>query len=135
MFQKIKNIYKEASNKKVLSNKTPQKNRISDSKYNFIVMRRGPKAPRRAWRAPQPFTGAKEGAWSAPNFYYSMIQNEILKFSKTKIKLKRTPQSSKKSKTYIRRPQIKKFYKTYPTKSGNSDSKYNFKIFKNQKSN
>ena len=38
--------------------------------------------------------------------------------------------SSKKSKTYIRRPQIKKFYKTEPTKIGNSDSKYNFKIFK-----
>ena len=28
-----------------------------------------------------------------------------------------------KSKIYIRRPQIKKFYKTDPTKSGNSDSK------------
>ena len=33
------------------------------------------------------------------------------------------------------RSQIKKFYKTDPTKRGNSDSKYNFKIFKNQKSN
>ena len=42
--------------------------------------------------------------------------------------------SSKKSKTYIRRPQIKKFYKQTP-KIGNSDSKLNFKIFKNQKSN
>merc|ERR1712177_145150 len=31
--------------------------------------------------------------------------------------------------------QIKKFHKTDPPKSGNSDSKYNFKIFKNQKSN
>ena len=41
--------------------------------------------------------------------------------------------SSKKSKTYIRRHQIKKFYKTDPTKSGNSDSKYNLKIFKNPK--
>ena len=27
------------------------------------------------------------------------------------------------------------FYKTHPTKSENFDSKYNFKIFKNQKSN
>ena len=38
----------------------------------------------------------------------------------------------KSQKTYIRRPQIKKFYKTDPPKSGNSDSKYNFEIFKNQ---
>ena len=35
----------------------------------------------------------------------------------------------------IRRPQIKKFYKTDPPKSGNFDSKNNFKIFKNQQSN
>ena len=34
-----------------------------------------------------------------------------------------------------KKPQIKKFHKTDPPKSGNSDSKYNFKIFKNQKSN
>ena len=33
----------------------------------------------------------------------------------------------------MRRPQIKKFYKRHPPKSGNSDSKYNFEIFKNQK--
>merc|ERR1712089_24621 len=33
------------------------------------------------------------------------------------------------------RPQIKKFYKTDHPKSGNSDSKYFFKIFKNKKSN
>ena len=33
------------------------------------------------------------------------------------------------------KPQIKKFHKKDPPKSGNSDSKYNFKIFKNQKSN
>merc|ERR1712082_228153 len=31
--------------------------------------------------------------------------------------------------------QIKKFHKTDSPKSGKSDSKYNFKIFKNQKSN
>ena len=30
---------------------------------------------------------------------------------------------------------MKKFYKTNPSKSGNSDSKYNFQIFKNQKLN
>ena len=41
----------------------------------------------------------------------------------------------KKSKTYIRRPQIKNIYKTDTTKCENYDSKYNFKIFKNQKSN
>ena len=29
-----------------------------------------------------------------------------------------------------KKPQIKKFHKTDPPKSGNSDSKYNFKIFK-----
>ena len=33
------------------------------------------------------------------------------------------------------RPQIKNFYKTDPPKSGNSDSKYNIEIFKNQKLN
>ena len=32
----------------------------------------------------------------------------------------------------MRRPQIKKFYKTHPPKSGNSDSKYTLEIFKNQ---
>ena len=35
----------------------------------------------------------------------------------------------------MRRPQIKKFYKRHPPKSGNSDSKYTLEIFKNQKSN
>merc|ERR1712089_106165 len=34
-----------------------------------------------------------------------------------------------------KKPQIKNFYKTDPPKIGNCDSKYNFKIFKNQKSN
>merc|ERR1711867_271883 len=34
-----------------------------------------------------------------------------------------------------KKPQIKKFHKTDPPKSGNSDSKYNFEICKNQKSN
>ena len=34
-----------------------------------------------------------------------------------------------------KKPQIKKFHKTDSSKSGNSDSKYNFRIFKNQKSN
>merc|ERR1712239_61375 len=43
-----------------------------------------------------------------------LIQNTISKFSKPKIKLKKDPLKLKKSKTYIRRPQIKKFYKTDP---------------------
>ena len=34
-----------------------------------------------------------------------------------------------------KKPQIKKFHKTDPPKSENSYSKYNFEIFKNQKSN
>merc|ERR1712082_98545 len=65
-----------------------------------------------------------------------LIQNTILKYSKTKNQTQKRPAKvPKNKKTYIRRPQIKKFYKTDPPKSGNSDSKYNFKIFKNQKSN
>ena len=35
----------------------------------------------------------------------------------------------------MRRPKIKNFYKKRPPKSGNSNSKYNLKIFKNQISN
>merc|ERR1712082_503433 len=49
-------------------------------------------------------------------------------FKNQKSNSKKTPLSSKKSKTYIRRPQIKKFYKTDPPKNGNSDSKYNSKF-------
>ena len=65
-----------------------------------------------------------------------LIQNTISKFSKTKNKTqKRPPKVPKNKKTYIRRPQIKKFYKTDSPKSGNSDSKYNFEIIKNQKLN
>ena len=65
-----------------------------------------------------------------------LIQNIISKFSKTKSQTqKRPPKVPKNQKTYIRRPQIKKFYKTDPPKSGNYDSKYNLEIFKNQKSN
>ena len=37
-FQKIKNIYKEASNQKVLE-KRPTKSRNSDSKYNFNIFK------------------------------------------------------------------------------------------------
>ena len=47
-----------------------------------------------------------------------LIQNTISKFSKPNIKLKKDPLKLKKSKTYIRRPQIKKFYKTDPPKVG-----------------
>merc|ERR1712089_53510 len=64
-----------------------------------------------------------------------LIQNTISKFSKTKNQTKKDLLYYKKSKTYIRRPQLKKFHKTDPPKSGDSDSKYNLEIFKNQKSN
>ena len=65
-----------------------------------------------------------------------LIQNTILKFSKTKNQTqKRPPKDQKSKKTYIRRPQIKKFYKTDPSKSRNIDSKYNYEIFKNQTKN
>ena len=63
------------------------------------------------------------------------IQNTISNFQKPKIKLKKDPLKFQKIKTYIRRPQIKKFYKTDPPKRGNFDSKYYFEIFKNHKSN
>merc|ERR1712101_92350 len=39
-------------------------------------------------------------------------------FQKPKIKLKKDPLKFQKLKTYIRRPQIKKFYKTGPPKVG-----------------
>merc|ERR1712089_101823 len=39
-------------------------------------------------------------------------------FQKPKIKLKKAPLKFQKLKTYIRRPQIKKFYKTGPPKVG-----------------
>jgi len=60
-----------------------------------------------------------------------MLQPIILEFSKTNNLTQKEPLSSKKSRIYIRRPQIKKFYNTDPPKSGNSDAKYNLKIFKN----
>ena len=68
-----------------------------------------------------------------------LIQNTISKFSKTKIQtlksLKIDPLNLKQIKNIYKEAKIKMFYKTDPPKSGNSDSKYNFKIFKNQKSN
>ena len=60
-----------------------------------------------------------------------MIQNKILKFSKTENHFPRKPSIfSKKSKTYIQRPQIKKFYYTNTPKSENTDKKYNLKFLK-----
>ena len=47
-----------------------------------------------------------------------MIQKTIFKFHQPKIKLKKGPLKLKKSKTYIRRPQIKKFFETDPQKVG-----------------
>ena len=54
-------------------------------------------------------------------------------FQKPKIKLKKDPLKFQKSKTYIRRPQIKKFYTTDPPKV--EWFKTQFEIFKNKKSN
>ena len=52
-----------------------------------------------------------------------LIKNAIMIFSETQ-RQKKTPLSLKKSNTFIRRPQIKKFYKTDPPKkSKNLDSK------------
>ena len=47
-----------------------------------------------------------------------LIQNLISKFSKTKKQTQKRPPKFQKIKTYIRRPQIKKFYKTDPPKVG-----------------
>ena len=56
---------------------------------------------------------------------------KFLNFQKPKIKLRKDPLKLKKIKTYVRRPQIKRFYKTTPPKkNGNSDSKYNFIVMK-----
>ena len=55
-----------------------------------------------------------------------LIQNTILKFSKTKNQTKkRTPKAPKNKKKPIRRPKIKNFYKIDSPKNENSDLKYN----------
>ena len=61
-----------------------------------------------------------------------MIKNTISKFLKAKKQTQKDPILFKRSQIYIRRPQIKNF-KTDPIKSRNYDSKYSFKVFKNQK--
>ena len=61
-------------------------------------------------------------------------QNANSKYSKTKNYTKKI-QKLKKKQIYIRRPQIKKFYEMYPSKSGNSYSKYIFELFNNQELN
>ena len=58
----------------------------------------------------------------------SKYNSEIFKNQKSNSK--KVPWSSKKLKTYIRRPQIKMLYKTDPTKSGNSYSKPKVKLKK-----
>merc|ERR1712089_33374 len=63
-----------------------------------------------------------------------LIQNTISKFSKTKYQTqKRPPKFPKYHYQWTKKPQIKKFHKTDPPESGNSDSKYNFEIFKHPK--
>ena len=51
------------------------------------------------------------------------------------MKLKKDPLKFQKIRNIYKEASNKKFYKTDPQKSGNSDSKYSFKIFKNQKLN
>ena len=61
-----------------------------------------------------------------------LIQNTISKFSKTKNQTqKRLPKDKKNQKHILGGLKSKTFIKQTP-KSGNSDSKYNFKIFKTQ---
>ena len=64
------------------------------------------------------------------------IQNKISKFSKTKNQTQiRPPKVQKNKKNIYKEASNQKVLKNRPPKSGNSDSKYNFEIFKNQKSN
>ena len=51
----------------------PPKNGNSDSKYDFIVMKRGPKAPNRARWAPQPSAGARRRGAEHPELLVSNI--------------------------------------------------------------
>merc|ERR1711867_387956 len=59
-----------------------------------------------------------------------LIQTTISKFSKTKNLTQKRPPKVPKNQKHIHGGLIQKFYKTDPPKSRNSDSKYNFKIFK-----
>merc|ERR1711867_396102 len=61
-----------------------------------------------------------------------LIQTTISKFSKTKNLTQKRPPKVPKNQKHIHGGLIQKFYKTDPSKSGNSDSKSNFEIFKNQ---
>ena len=64
-----------------------------------------------------------------------LIQNTISKFSKTKNQTQKDPLNFQKNKkTYIRKPQIKKFYKTDPPKVGIliQNTIYKFSTTKNQ---
>ena len=62
-----------------------------------------------------------------------LIQNTISKFSKTKNQTQKRPlKVPNNEKNIYKEASNQKFYKTDPTKNGNSDSKYNFGIFKNQ---
>ena len=65
------------------------------------------------------------------------MQNTISKFSKTKNKTKKRPFKVTKNKNIYKEASNKKVIENRPPpkKSGNSDSKYNFEIFKKQKLN
>ena len=56
-------------------------------------------------------------------------------FQKPKIKLKKDPLIFQKIKNIKKEASNEKVLKNKPPKNGNYDSKYNFEIFKNQKSN
>ena len=64
-----------------------------------------------------------------------LFKIEFWNFQKQKNKRKKDTLKLQKIKNIYKEAQIKKFYKTDSTKSGNSDSKNNIEIFKNQKSN
>ena len=64
-----------------------------------------------------------------------LIQNTISKFKKTKNQTQKQPPTVPKNQKHILGGLKLKSFINRPPKSGNSDSKYNFEIFKNQKIN
>ena len=64
-----------------------------------------------------------------------LILNTISKFSKTKNLTKKDPLKFQKIKNIYKEASNQKVLENRPPKSGNSDAKYKFKIFKNQKFN
>ena len=65
----------------------------------------------------------------------TLIQNTILKFSKTKNQTQKRPPKVPKNQKNICKEASNQIFDKKPPTNGNSDSKYNLDIFKNQKSN